>query len=173
MSKFRAYRVGALAVILAAPAYCQFKMPSAGAAIEDAARHSAPSSTPPPVEKPALTPRRSSAMVEVLTETHGIDIQPYLNTMLERVRDEWYSAIHRYIKKPESRRGAVEVEFAVTRSGDVQDIKITKPAADDLDRAVSEALKSVSLPPIPKALPMEQLRFRFHFYYMGKNRLGW
>jgi TonB family protein len=167
-----ALRVCLVALVAALPAFAQFKTPSAGAAVEDAARHSAPSSGSVPDAKPKAPPT-SSATVEVLTETHGINIQPYLDVMLSRVRDEWYIAIHQYIKKPEARRGAVEAEFAITRSGEVEGVRITKSAADDLDRAVTEALKNVSLPPIPKALPMEQIRLRFHFYYMGKKRPSW
>jgi TonB family protein len=154
------------------PAFAQFKTPSPSASIEQAAHASAANAkqTPPPKE-----PQVSSSKFEVLTDTKGYNLGPYLDNILSIVRDEWHAAGHQVVKKPNYRRGTVVAEFIIAHSGEIQNLKITEPSGeDDLDKAVTQALERASpLPELPKGLTSQQLEMRFRFFYDGKNPPRW
>ena len=105
-------------LLLALPTFAQFKTPSPGASIEQAAHASATNAkeVPPPKE-----PIEPSWKFEVLANTKGYNLGTYINTVFPVIRDEWYAAIHQLVKNPNYRRGTVRVECAIARSGEIRE----------------------------------------------------
>src|SRR5579859_495951 len=98
-------------VMLLSPifAVAQFREKSAGAAIEEATHQvAAKQANPQTAEKP------DSAMnVKVLSDTKGFNVDMYLENVMPRVRESWYSAIHELVDRPQERTGKVVVGFTV------------------------------------------------------------
>jgi len=156
-------------LLLALPAFAQFKTPSPGASIEQAAHASASSATP--MHKAEMGPSGSSSSVLILSDTKRFNLQPYLDTTLPVLRNEWYAAIHQFVSKPEYRNGNVVAQFGITHDGEIRNSRITESSGeDDLDKAVTEALQNASpLPAIPKAIALNEVFMRFNFQYKGKK----
>src|SRR5690349_5937412 len=121
MKRNAARLLGMLSLLFGLPVLAQFKTPSASASVEQAAHASAADAktapAPAPESKEPLPPLHPSSTVQVLTKLNGFNLQPYLDSMVPIVRDEWYAAIHEVVKNPNYRRGTVVAEFAVTRTG--------------------------------------------------------
>jgi TonB family protein len=164
--------VGILSLGFSLPVSAQFKTPSARASVEQAAHASAADAKTVEEPKPEYRP---SSNVHVLNDLKGFNLQPYLDTLLPIVRDEWYAAIHEVVKNPTYRNGTVTAEFKVMRSGDIQELKIAQSSGEeDLDLAVTQALhKANPFPEIPKALPSDEVHLRMNFFYKGKKPSKW
>ncbi len=104
--------------------------------------------------------------LEVLTDTMGVDFNPYLSRVLHDVKQHWYELI------PESaggfmKRGKVVLEFAILKDGSVAGLKIVGPSGDSaLDRpAYGSITGSNPFPPLPKEFAGQYLGLRFSYYY--------
>src|SRR5579859_504238 len=154
-------------VMLLSPifAVAQFREKSAGAAIEEATHQvAAKQANPQTAEKP------DSAMnVKVLSDTKGFNVDMYLENVMPRVRESWYSAIHELVDRPQERTGKVVVGFTVLRSGEIQAVHVVNTSKEpDLDDAACQGVQNASpLPPLPKALQPDELKLTLHFYYKG------
>lgn len=116
--------------------------------------------------------------IEVLSDTGGVNLRPYLQVVVERVRKNWHSLI------PESarwRHGKVVIEFAIAKDGKVQGMKliptsfISLSSSGDvvLDRAAwGGILASAPFPPLPTEFTGQFLTLRLPFYYNpGKGEI--
>jgi TonB family protein len=151
---------------LTLPAFAQFQPSSPGKTIEDAAHASAAAKSETP---------GSPVQAQVLSDTKGFRLQPYLDLLLPQVRNSWYSAVSDLVKQPDRRHGKVVAEFVIARSGEVQDLQIVDSSGEkDLDDAVREGLKRASpVRSLPEALSLNELHMRFHFYYKGGKASRW
>jgi len=101
---------------------------------------------------------------EILSDTMGVDFSPYLQRVLQDVRQNWYRAI------PESawaKHGNLIIEFAITQDGKVAGMKLVAPSGDvPLDRAAwAGIVGSNPFPPLPSEFGGQYLSLRFRFYY--------
>ena len=102
--------------------------------------------------------------LEVLTDTMGVDFNPYLSRVLHDVKQHWYELI------PESagmKRGKVVLEFAILKDGSVAGLKIVGTSGDTaLDRpAYGSITGSNPFPPLPREFNGPYLGLRFSYYY--------
>jgi TonB family protein len=102
--------------------------------------------------------------LEVLTDTMGVDFNPYLTRVLHEVKQHWYELI------PESagmKRGKVVLEFAILKDGSVAGLKVVGTSGDiALDRpAYGSITGSNPFPPLPKEFAGQYLGLRFSYYY--------
>lgn len=102
--------------------------------------------------------------LEVLTDTMGVDFNPYLSRVLHEVKQHWYELI------PESagmKRGKVVLEFAILKDGSVAGLKVVGSSGDiALDRpAYGSITGSNPFPPLPKEFAGPYLGLRFSYYY--------
>ena len=104
--------IGIVSLLFALPAFAQFKTPSPSASIEQAAHASAVNAKQTP---PSKETQYSPSKFEVLTDTKGYNLGPYLDNILSIVRNEWLAAGHQVVKKPNYRRGTVVAEFIIAR----------------------------------------------------------
>src|SRR6266403_2578728 len=82
--------------------------------------------------------------MEVLTDTMGVDFNPYLTRVLQNVKQQWYALI------PESaqwKKGRVVLEFFILKDGTVAGLKVVAPSGD------------VAMDPRPSAASRDRTRF--------------
>lgn len=141
---------------------------SAGSAIEQAARAAAENRGGYGGDGGdfGLTQGRASTMgpLEVLTDTMGVDFNPYLARVLHDVKQQWYALI------PESagmKKGKVVLEFAILKDGSVAGLRVAATSGDiALDRpAYGSITGSNPFPPLPKEFNGPYLGLRFSYYY--------
>ena len=107
---------------------------------------------------------QSKGLVEILSDTQGVDFGPYLQAMLPVVRANWYHLI------PESaqfKKGKLAIEFAIAKDGKVADMRLIESSGDvALDRpAWASITASNPFPPLPGDFTGPYLALRVRFYY--------
>jgi len=106
----------------------------------------------------------AQSQLEVLTDTMGVDFNPYLQRVLHDVKQNWYNLI------PESvsfKKGRVVLEFFILKDGSVAGLKVVGSSGDvAMDRpAYGSITGSNPFPPLPKEFPGPYLGLRFSYYY--------
>ncbi len=101
---------------------------------------------------------------EILSDTQGVDFGPYLQRILEDVRQNWY---HLIPESAEMKKGKLAIEFAITKEGKVADMRLIATSGDvALDRpAWGSITASNPFPPLPSEFTGPYLALRFRFYY--------
>lgn len=107
--------------------------------------------------------------VDVLTDTKGIDVHPYLAVVLPKIRANWDKNI------PESlavaplikRKGNVVIGFRVMKNGKITKMELHKSSGNIAkDRAAWAGIaESNPLPPLPSRFACNYVELRIHFYY--------
>ncbi|MGA7382806.1 MAG: TonB family protein [Terriglobales bacterium] len=139
---------------------------------------SAPSSTE---QKPSDTATKASGddglrqakkgsaygALDVLSDTMGVNFDPYLARVLHDVKLNWYNVIPQSAKAPIMRKGTVVIEFAILKDGRVSGMRLINSAGDvALDRgAWSGIVTSNPFPPLPAEFAGQYLGLRMKFLY--------
>ena len=110
---------------------------------------------------------RALGNLEVLSDTQGVDLGPYLSRVLDAVRRNWYILIPEEARAPLMKKGRVSIEFAILKDGTIAGMRIMGPSGDvSLDRAAWGGITaSVPFAPLPNEFHGPYLALRFHFYY--------
>jgi TonB family protein len=113
----------------------------------------------------------SHGILEVLSDTKGINFAPYLEEVVHATQQNW-----RTITMDSSRyrlTGPVEVvvEFSIRRDGSVDGLKLDAASGNAaLDRAAREAVTDSSpLLPLPEEFPEQHIELRIHFHQNSSN----
>jgi TonB family protein len=111
---------------------------------------------------------RQMGPVEILSDTQGWDYAPYLQRIMEDVRDNWYRLIP---ESAEMKRGKLKLEFAILRDGRVAGLKLVQSSGDPaLDRpAWGSITASDPFPALPNEFPGQYFALRFTYYYLASN----
>jgi TonB family protein len=109
----------------------------------------------------------TSSVVEILSDTQGVDFGPYMQRVIHDVKVSWYKIIPDSAKPPINRQGVVKIEFLVQPDGSIHHMRLVQPSGDaELDRAAWEAVTRASpFPQLPKAFSGPYLALRFGFSY--------
>jgi TonB family protein len=101
---------------------------------------------------------------EILSDTQGVDFGPYLQRILQEVKEHWYELIP---ESAEMKKGKLMIEFAITKDGQVADMKLVVSSGDvALDRpAWGSITGSNPFPPLPTEFTGPYLALRFRYYY--------
>lgn len=107
---------------------------------------------------------RQQGALDILSDTQGVDFGPYLQRILQDVRENWY---HLIPQSAEMKKGKLAIEFAITKDGQVADMKLVASSGDiALDRpAWGSITASNPFPPLPSNFTGPYLALRFRFYY--------
>src|SRR5271165_6682222 len=107
---------------------------------------------------------RAMGNLEILSDTQGVDFGPYLQRILQDVRENWYRAIP---ESAEMKKGKLMIEFAITKDGKVADMRLIATSGDvALDRAAWAGISASNpFPPLPGEFTGPYLALRFRFYY--------
>ena len=150
---------------------------SPGTAIEQAARAAATSrgGYGGASGEYGLGPRNSNAKIrsdlDVLSDTQGVDFGPYLQRVLQSVRQNWYILIPEVARAPLMKKGKVSIQFVILPDGKLAGMQTVLPSGDiALDRAAWGGItNSNPFPPLPREFSGPYLALRFHFYYNPEN----
>jgi TonB family protein len=107
---------------------------------------------------------RQYGNLEILSDTQGVDFGPYLQRILEDVRQNWY---HLIPESAEMKKGKLAIDFAIMKDGHVQGLVVRASSGDPaLDRpAYGSITASDPFPPLPSEFTGPYLQLRFRFYY--------
>jgi TonB family protein len=107
---------------------------------------------------------RQLGALDILSDTQGVDFGPYLQRILQDVRDNWYRLIP---ESAEMKKGKLAIEFAITKDGKVADMHLAATSGDvALDRAAWGGITASNpFPPLPSDFTGPYLALRFRFYY--------
>ena len=107
---------------------------------------------------------RQYGNLEILSDTQGVDFGPYLQRILQDVKENWY---HLIPESAEMKKGKLAIEFAIMKDGHVQGLNVVVPSGDvALDRPAYGAITaSDPFPPLPSEFTGQYLSLRFRFYY--------
>jgi len=117
-----------------------------------------------------LGQRQQSARVgpyEITSDTMGVDFGPYLQQVVHRVKENWYSIIPPSAEAPLYKKGKLSIEFVILKNGQVSGMQYVISSGDvALDRAAYGGITfSNPFPPLPKEFGGKYLGLRFTFYY--------
>jgi TonB family protein len=107
---------------------------------------------------------RQQGALDILSDTQGVDFGPYLQRILQNVRENWY---HLIPESAEMKKGKLAIEFAITKDGQVADMRLVTSSGDvALDRPAWGAITASNpFPPLPGEFTGPYLALRFRFYY--------
>jgi TonB family protein len=107
---------------------------------------------------------RQLGALDILSDTQGVDFGPYLQRILQDVKENWY---HLIPESAEMKKGKLAIEFAITKDGKVADMRLIASSGDTaLDRpAWGSITASNPFPPLPSDFTGPYLALRFRFYY--------
>ena len=107
---------------------------------------------------------RQQGALDILSDTQGVDFGPYLQRILQDVKENWYRLIP---ESAEMKKGKLAIEFAITRDGKVADMRLVATSNDTaLDRAAWGGITASNpFPPLPSEFTGPYLALRFRFYY--------
>jgi TonB family protein len=102
--------------------------------------------------------------LDILSDTQGVDFGPYIAAIKQDVRENWY---HLIPKSAEMRKGKLAIEFAITKNGQLEDMRLVATSGDvALDRPAWGAITASNpFPPLPSEFAGPYLALRFRFYY--------
>src|SRR5438128_3966321 len=112
---------------------------------------------------------RAQGLVDVLSDTMGVDFGPYLSRVLREVRKNWYLLVPPDV---ENKKGKLAIQFYILKNGRVTGMQVTDPSGDKpLDRAAWGGITaSDPFQPLPNEFPGQYLSLRFRFYYNPAER---
>ncbi len=118
----------------------------------------------------AATPRShpggpGRAGVTILTDTQGVDFDPYLRRIVHTVRLNWYAVMPEMAYM--GRKGRVFIVFRIERNGSVPSIQLVSPSGtESLDRAAVAAISASNpFPPLPSQFHGPEIELEFGFFY--------
>ncbi|MFL6303416.1 MAG: TonB family protein [Candidatus Sulfotelmatobacter sp.] len=108
---------------------------------------------------------RQLGQLDILSDTQGVDFGPYLQRILQVVRQNWEVGIPESAKM--GKKGKLAIEFAITKDGKVADMRLVASSGDAaLDRpAWGSITLSDPFPPLPTEFRGPYLALRFRYYY--------
>ena len=102
--------------------------------------------------------------LDILSDTQGVDFGPYLQRLLQEVKEHWYELIP---ESAEMKKGKLALEFAISKDGHVMGLKLVQSSGDTaLDRpAWGSITGSNPFPALPAEFNGPYLSLRFRYYY--------
>jgi len=101
--------------------------------------------------------------VEVLSDTHGINISDYLRRLKSDIYRNWIPLLPVETEPPLSKQGETYIRFTILPDGRIGDMHLEGSTHDDaINKAAWGSITSEGqFPPLPKGLPNLELRFLY------------
>ncbi|MGH9415768.1 MAG: energy transducer TonB [Terriglobales bacterium] len=140
-------------------------------AARDGARGSHTVSESAPLPRPttggsgASAPGQTGAGVQILTDTQGVDFDPYLRRIVEIVRRNWYAVMPETVYL--GTQGRVVIIFNINSNGTVPGIHpVGLSGTASLDQAAEASISASNpFPPLPSQFHGPFITLQFSFYY--------
>lgn len=103
--------------------------------------------------------------VEILSDTKGADLQPYLKGVLHEIYEQWMPLVPADARPPESQQGMTRIRITINRDGTIAAMRLDGSTYDNaLNHAAWASIKSVGhLQPLPREFHGSNLELRIHF----------
>ena len=109
--------------------------------------------------------------IMVISDTHGLNLNSYLQWLVLSVRNRWLEVIPGQARKPAAKSGTVIIRFAVLSDGTVARMRLYEPSGNaELDEAAWQSISGSSpFGPLPKELSGHDLVVSLKFQYNPKT----
>lgn len=103
--------------------------------------------------------------VDILSDTQGVDFQPYLQRILREIYEQWLPLIPEEARPPLMKQGVTQIRFTINPDGTIAAMHLDGSTHDDaLNRAAWGSITSVGqFPPLPKQFHGPNLELRIHY----------
>ncbi|MGI4831011.1 MAG: TonB family protein [Janthinobacterium lividum] len=103
--------------------------------------------------------------VDILSDTHGVDFNPYLHGILNKIYGQWVGLLPEEAHKPTLAKGETDVRFTISPDGNIASMHLDANTHDDqLNHAAWGAISGAQqFPPLPAAFTGPNLELRIHF----------
>src|SRR5688572_5227808 len=114
---------------------------------------------------PETAGQASALDAQVLSDTQGYDLAPYINDLYRRIRLNWYAVMPQAAIQGAS--GTVGIVFTITRTGTVSDLRLAPASGNTpLDRGATAAIETAApFPALPADFKGDRLTLRILFLY--------
>jgi outer membrane biosynthesis protein TonB len=101
---------------------------------------------------------------EILSDTQGVDFQPYLGRLMRQIYQQWIPLIPEEAQPPLSKQGVTQIRFTINPDGSLAAIHLDGPSGDvALDRAAWGSVNGQIFPRLPKEFTGPNLELRVHY----------
>ena len=102
---------------------------------------------------------------EILSDTQGVDFQPYIGKIMRMIYQQWIPLIPEEANPPLSKRGTTLVRFTINQDGTIAAMHLDGSTHDDaLNRAAWGSITGVGqFPPLPKQFHGPNLELRITY----------
>jgi TonB family protein len=102
---------------------------------------------------------------EILSDTQGVDFQPYLQRILRLIYQQWIPLLPEEARPPLNKQGVTLVRFTINPDGTVAAMHLDGSTHDEaLDRAAWGSITGVGqFPPLPKQFHGPNFELRIHY----------
>jgi outer membrane biosynthesis protein TonB len=102
--------------------------------------------------------------VDILSDTKGVNFQPYLQRILRQIYEQWLPLIPEEARPPLSKQGVTQIRFSIGPDGTVLAMHLDGSTHDDaLNRAAWGSINGQQFPPLPKQFTGPLLELRIHY----------
>ena len=114
----------------------------------------------------ARHPGAGSGLPTILSDTQGVDFNPWLRRWYFETEQTWDPLIPDEVNPPILKSGQVQIRFKVLPNGQVTDMQLEGRSGDSaLDRAAWGAITGSNYPPLPREFHGPYLELRALFMY--------
>jgi TonB family protein len=116
---------------------------------------------------PGIVGNQRLGNVEILTDTMGVDFAPYMQRVIQAIRENWYTLIPESARSPLFKQGNVYIQFIIGKDGKVSGMRLEGPSGDvALDRAAWGGITASNpFPPLPQQFAGPNIALRIKFMY--------
>ena len=102
---------------------------------------------------------------EILSDTQGVNFQPYLARIMREIYEQWIPLIPEEAQPPLNKHGVTQVRFTINPNGTIAAMHLDGSTHDDaLNRAAWGSITGVGqFPPLPKEFHGPSLELRIHY----------
>lgn len=103
--------------------------------------------------------------VDILSDTQGVNFQPYLQRILREIYEQWIPLIPEEAQPPLNKQGVTQIRFTINADGTIAAMHLDGSTHDDaLNRAAWGSITGVGqFPPLPKEFHGPNLELRIHY----------
>jgi TonB family protein len=107
----------------------------------------------------------TGAGYEVLSDTQGVNFQPYIQRILREIYQQWIPLLPEEALPPLNKRGTTQIRFTINPDGSIAAMHLDGSSHDDaLNRAAWGSITGVGqFPPLPKQFHGPNLELRIHY----------
>ena len=103
--------------------------------------------------------------VEILSDTGGVDIGPYVKQVIATVYKNWVPLLPQEATPPQANQMNPAIRFTILPDGKIESVHLDSSTNDDaINRACWGAITSTGqFPPLPTGMGPKPLELRIHF----------